>query len=260
MGLISRVSSRTYRDQNDNILKMVFIYTCVSRKKAILAEAYAQNGYNFLSNVTEILKNSTTSSSSGLSIQKRNFNDIIFHIYSNNGFLFIVATEFTEVDEKAFDFLKCIQERFIALHLDESDHFSKGSLSQKFKTELSTIMNQYNTNKKIWVTQQSMQSLNQIKNQVDEVTEIMRDNVDTVLNRGEALDDMICRADDLQATTNAFQQQTTQINRTLYWKNIRLKLIIALIIIVIIAIIVGLSAHHKNDQFNEILSKQNNPQ
>ena len=115
------------------------------------------------------------------SIQKRNFNDIIFHIYSNNGFLFIVATEFTEVDEKAFDFLKCIQERYIALHLDESDHFSKGSLSQKFKTELSTIMNQYNTNKKIWVTQQSMQSLNQIKNQVDEVTEIMRDNVDTVL-------------------------------------------------------------------------------
>lgn len=173
-------------------------------------------------------------------------------MFHNNNLNFIVATEIQNIDEKAYDFLKSIQTRFTALRLyqspplsDPSSHsLSKLCLNQNFKTELTSILNQYNTNKKIWATQQSMQSLNQIRSQVDQVTEIMRTNIDTVLDRGEALEDMICRADDLQATSNQFHQQTTQIHRNIWWHNMKWKLILGLLIVGIIAILVLVIGHH----------------
>ena len=231
-----------------------FLYSCITKQKYILTEAYATNTINFNSSINEI-KKSSYPDSTGHQVYKKTINNIIFHVYVNKSYLFIVATEIENIDERAYEFLKCIQTRFSALKLDvnqsssgppmqatsstNSIPLSKYCLNQSFKTELSSILNQYNTNKKIWATQQSMQSLNNIKNQVNEVTEIMRNNIDTVLDRGEALEDMICRADDLQATTNVFHQQTNQIHRTLYWRDVRLRIFLGVLVLVLIGLLIG---------------------
>lgn len=217
---------------------MGFLYACVTKAKHVLCEAYAMDSVNFSSSVNDI-KKTAYQNSTGHQVYKKTINSIHFHVYVNKGFLFIVASELDNIDERAYDFLKCLQVRFTALRLDRTEVFSKHCLNQNFKTELSTILTQYNTNKKIWATQQSMQSLNNIRNQVDEVTEIMRNNIDTVLDRGEALEDMICRADDLQATSTVFHQQTNQIHRTLYWRDVKIKIVIGIIVIVILALIIA---------------------
>lgn len=220
-----------------------FLYSCVTKRKYTLCEAYTTSSINFTSSITEITKTSISNASSDR-ISKKSINNIHFHIYNSKGFLFIVATELEGIGDRAADFLRAIQTRFCALRLDKSSVVENGQLSKlclnsNFKTELSTILNQYNTNKKIWATQQSMQSLNQIRSQVDEVTEIMRNNIDTVLDRGEALEDMICRADDLQATSNVFQQQTTQIHRNIYWHNMKWKIILFCLLFLIFGLIIG---------------------
>lgn len=88
------------------------------------------------------------------------------------------------------------------------------------------------------LTQQSMQSLGQIRGQVNEVTNIMRQNIASVLDRGEALEDIVTRANDLQATTDVFHRQTTHINRQLYWKNMRMRICLIVMVLSIFAVII----------------------
>jgi hypothetical protein len=165
--------------------------------------------------------------------------NIEFHMYQSHGFLFLVATEIKQADDKAYEYLRSVQERFIALRLDSvEDQGSKLSLNKHFKAELKNIMQQYNTNRKLWNTQQSMQSLGQIRGQVNEVTNIMRQNIASVLDRGEALEDIVTRANDLQATTDVFHRQTTHINRQLYWKNMRMRICLIAMVLSIFAVII----------------------
>lgn len=164
--------------------------------------------------------------------------NVFYHMYYTQGFLFIVATEIPEADEKAYEYLRSVQERFMVLRLNCMENYAKYSLSQHFKTELMTIMQQYNTNKKIWSTQLSMQSLGLVRDQVEEVTGIMRENVERVLDRGEALEDIVTRANDLQATTDVFHRQTAHINRHLYWRNFRFRLCLIFAVLVILTIII----------------------
>ena len=83
-----------------------------------------------------------------------------------------------------------------------------------------------------------MQSLGQIRGQVNEVTNIMRQNIASVLDRGEALEDIVTRANDLQATTDVFHRQTTHINRQLYWRNMRMRFCVIFLVLSIIAVII----------------------
>ena len=97
-------------------------------------------------------------------------------------------------------------------------------------------MNRFN-NKKYWTEVQD-DGLGNMRNQVNEVTGIMRQNIESVLQRGDALDDMVDRAGDLQATADVFHTQSTAINRTLFWKNVRQKLCIIVVFLVLFAILV----------------------
>ena len=83
-----------------------------------------------------------------------------------------------------------------------------------------------------------MQSLGDIRSQVNEVTNIMRQNISSVLDRGEALEDIVTRANDLQATTDVFHRQTTHINRQLYWRNMKMRICVILVVLSIFAIII----------------------
>ena len=76
-----------------------------------------------------------------------------------------------------------------------------------------------------------MQSLGDIRSQVNEVTNIMRQNISSVLDRGEALEDIVTRANDLQATTDVFHRQTTHINRQLYWRNMKMRICVILVVL-----------------------------
>jgi len=164
--------------------------------------------------------------------------NVDYHMFYHEGFVFLVATEVINADDKAYEFLRACYERFTALRLDRRERYSKHCLKESFKTDLGSIMQQYNMNKKLWSTHQSMQSMGQIRQQVEEVTNIMRDNIDSVLDRGEALEDIVTRANDLQATTDVFHRQTTQINRQLYYRNRKLKLIIIGSIVFVVLLII----------------------
>ncbi|CAO3696333.1 unnamed protein product [Umbelopsis ramanniana] len=78
-----------------------------------------------------------------------------------------------------------------------------------------------------------------VQQQVDEVVNIMQDNIDKVMQRGERLDDLRGKTEDLQATAGHFRRGANQVRKRMWWKDLKWKIIIGVTILVILAIIIG---------------------
>ncbi|KAI8364257.1 synaptobrevin-domain-containing protein [Blakeslea trispora] len=78
-----------------------------------------------------------------------------------------------------------------------------------------------------------------VQQQVDEVVGIMQENIDKVMQRGERLDDLRGKTEDLQATAGHFRRGANQVRKRMWWKDLKWKIIIAVTILVILGIIIG---------------------
>ncbi|PKK18535.1 vesicle-associated membrane protein 3 [Columba livia] len=85
----------------------------------------------------------------------------------------------------------------------------------------------------------SNRRLQQTQHQVDEVVDIMRVNVDKVLERDQKLSELDDRADALQAGASQFETSAAKLKRKYWWKNCKMwAILIAVVLIIIIIIIV----------------------
>jgi len=80
--------------------------------------------------------------------------------------------------------------------------------------------------------------LQQAQAQVGEVVDIMRVNVEKVLERDQKISELDRRADDLQEGASQFQQHAVKLKRKYWWENIKMWIIIGVILLMIVIIVV----------------------
>ncbi|KAI9498650.1 synaptobrevin, partial [Zychaea mexicana] len=80
--------------------------------------------------------------------------------------------------------------------------------------------------------------ISHVQAQVDEVTTIMQENIDKAMQRGERMDDLRGKTEDLQATAGHFRRGANQVRKRMWWKDLKWKIIIAVTILVILGIII----------------------
>uniref|UniRef100_U5EXV1 Putative n-synaptobrevin n=1 Tax=Corethrella appendiculata TaxID=1370023 RepID=U5EXV1_9DIPT len=81
--------------------------------------------------------------------------------------------------------------------------------------------------------------LQQTQAQVDEVVDIMKTNVEKVLERDQKLSELDDRADALQQGASQFEQQAGKLKRKFWLQNLKMMIIMGVIGLVILAIIVA---------------------
>ncbi|XP_060614695.1 vesicle-associated membrane protein 3 [Anolis sagrei] len=84
----------------------------------------------------------------------------------------------------------------------------------------------------------SNRRLQQTQNQVDEVVDIMRVNVDKVLERDQKLTELDDRADALQAGASQFETNAAKLKRKYWWKNCKMWAILIAVVVVLLIIII----------------------
>jgi len=82
--------------------------------------------------------------------------------------------------------------------------------------------------------------IQQSQAQVDEVVGIMRVNVEKVLERDQKLSELDDRADALQHGANQFEQQAIKLKRKMWWKNIKMMIILGAIGVIVLILIIYL--------------------
>ncbi|KAK6194410.1 hypothetical protein SNE40_000047 [Patella caerulea] len=80
--------------------------------------------------------------------------------------------------------------------------------------------------------------LGRLKGQVNDVVDVMKSNVSKVIDRGERLEDLQDKSDDLANNSDMFRTRAKGLHKSMWWKNCRMKLILAAIIIILLAIII----------------------
>merc|ERR1712080_455916 len=89
--------------------------------------------------------------------------------------------------------------------------------------------------------------------QVNDVVDVMRNNIDKVMERDAKLSDLDHRASNLEASSSMFQQSSGRLRKKYWWSNMKMKLCligvgVIIVIIIIIVIVVKTmgdgSSHH----------------
>ncbi|CAL4182759.1 unnamed protein product, partial [Meganyctiphanes norvegica] len=80
--------------------------------------------------------------------------------------------------------------------------------------------------------------LKDVKVQISEVTDVMRDNVGRLLERGDRLDHLQDQSDGLASSADAFRTSASRMRREMWWQNTRGKLFLSFAAVVIILLII----------------------
>ncbi|XP_066276595.1 vesicle-associated membrane protein 3-like [Branchiostoma lanceolatum] len=86
----------------------------------------------------------------------------------------------------------------------------------------------------------SNRKMDKLQSEVDEVTNLLKDNVDKVLQRGDRLERLEERSEDLNAEANRFRVVSTKLKKKYCWQNCKMTLILTGVILLLLAVIAGI--------------------
>jgi len=157
--------------------------------------------------------------------------NFFFHVAVDNGLVFLCATESDDGKKKAYAFLTEIQEAFSRGALLTRAHFAtEGELNGEFSSTMQQLMEQY--------SRRDNDNLNLLQSQVDEVRDVMTQNIEKVLQRGENLEDLMDKTTDLEHHSMAFKKTARQVHRKMWWKNAKMTCILAVVVLTVLLVIV----------------------
>jgi len=77
-----------------------------------------------------------------------------------------------------------------------------------------------------------------IQAQIDDTVGIMRENITKVAERGERLDSLQDKTDNLAVSAQGFRRGANRVRKNMWWKDMKMRIIIGLAVAILITIIV----------------------
>ncbi|CAM8967982.1 unnamed protein product [Rhodiola kirilowii] len=223
------------------------IYSFVAKGTVVLAEHTSYSG-NFSTIAVQCLQKLPTNSSK----YTYSCDGYTFNFLLDSGFVFLVVADESVGRSVPFVFLERVKDDFKqryaeSIKNDEQhpladdddddddlflDRFSVAyNLDREFGPRLKEHM-QYCMNHP-----EEMSKLSKLKAQITEVKGIMMDNIDKVLDRGEKIELLVDKSENLQFQADSFQRQGRQLRRKMWLQSLKTKLIIGGVIVALILIL-----------------------
>ncbi|XP_047055199.1 vesicle-associated membrane protein 721-like [Lolium rigidum] len=163
-----------------------------------------------------------------------------FTFLVHQGYAFCVVANEAAGREVPLAFLEMIKEDFNKRYAGgKAATAAANSLSRDFGPRLKEQM-QYCMDHP-----EELSRMSKVKAQVSEVKGIMMENIDKVIDRGEHIDGLVTRTEQLHEQAADFRQQGTRIRRKMWFQNMKVKLIVLGIVVALILIIVLSICHGK---------------
>lgn len=71
----------------------------------------------------------------------------------------------------------------------------------------------------------SSDRIRSVQGEIDQVKDVMVHNVERILNRGERIELLVDKTENMSQQAFAFRKRSTQLRRQMWWKNIKLLMI-----------------------------------
>ncbi|KAK7255925.1 hypothetical protein RIF29_29353 [Crotalaria pallida] len=204
------------------------IYSFVARGTVILAE-HTDFAGNFNDIALQCLQRLPASNTKFT----YNADGHTFNFLALNGFTYCVVAVESFGRQIAMGFLERVKEDFTKRYGGgKAATATEKSLNKEFGPKLKEHM-QYCVEH-----QEEVSKVAKVKAQVSEVQEVMKANIDQVLDRQVKIDVLMDKTENLHVQAQDFRDNGNQIRRKMWLKNMKIKLIVLGIIIAFILIIV----------------------
>jgi vesicle-associated membrane protein 7 len=82
-------------------------------------------------------------------------------------------------------------------------------------------------------------AISNVQNEIDNVRDIMTENIERVLERGERIDLLVDKTDRLGGSAHEFRVRSKGLRRQMWWKNVKLMVLLIVVVIFLIYLLVG---------------------
>eukprot|EP00252_Welwitschia_mirabilis_P001605 TRINITY_DN11501_c0_g3_i2.p1 TRINITY_DN11501_c0_g3~~TRINITY_DN11501_c0_g3_i2.p1 ORF type:complete len:222 (+),score=38.80 TRINITY_DN11501_c0_g3_i2:429-1094(+) len=204
------------------------IYSFVARGTVVLAE-YTEFTGNFTTIAAQCLQKLPASNNKFT----YNCDNHTFNYLVEDGFAYCVVADESVGRQVPMAFLERIKEDFKRRYGGgKADTAVAHSLNREFGPKLREHM-QYCVDHP-----EEISKLAKVKAQVTEVKGVMMENIEKVLDRGERIELLVDKSENLRFQAQDFQKQGTQLRRKMWFQNMKVKLIVLGILVALILIIV----------------------
>lgn len=174
-----------------------------------------------------IIKNINQHSPSRCSIDTRN--SYYFHyIIDNNNIIYITLTDKSYPKKLAFQYLYDIEQSFNKQYtIDDINRFSRPYACIQYESTLMKLRRQY-------IDPNTSTNVNKLNNELHEIHNIMSQNINNILQRGEKLDSLNDRSNVLLNESKKFKKLSRNVYLQQLYKSYMPAVVFAILIIVFI--------------------------
>ncbi|EED16956.1 synaptobrevin-like protein Sybl1, putative [Talaromyces stipitatus ATCC 10500] len=102
-----------------------------------------------------------------------------------------------------------------------------------YNSELRALLQQFNT-------APPSDSLASARREIDSVRDIMTENIERVLERGERIDLLVDKTDRLGGSAHDFRMRSRGLRRRMWWKNVKVMFLLGVVLVFLIYLFVGM--------------------
>lgn len=208
----------------------MIVYALVARGgKTVLAE-YTSTAGNFPTVTRVILGKIPEGQDSRMSYV---YDRHVFHYVVEDGLIYLCMAEEADKRRITFAFLDDVKKLFNDKYGQAAKNAIAFSLNEGFGPILRQRMEFFNTDP-------SADKLSQVKAQIDDVRTIMLENIDRVLERGEKMELLVDKTEQLNQQAFRFEKQSRGLRNTMWYRRLRTYVIIFLVVGLIIFFITSM--------------------
>jgi vesicle-associated membrane protein 7 len=200
---------------------MPILYSVIARGNTVLARFASCTG-NFAEVAEQILKNITPENAK-LTYTHASY---LFHYVCEDGIVYLCITDDDFQRSTAFAFLDDVKTRFVKQYGTRAQTALPFAMDSEFSRVLSSRMKYFSEGRR-------GDQVTKVQDQLDELKGIMVKNIDLVANRGERLELLVDKTEDLSQSAMTFKKSSRQLSRAMCMKNCKITAILVFVVLVI---------------------------
>uniref|UniRef100_A0A7S0J027 V-SNARE coiled-coil homology domain-containing protein n=1 Tax=Calcidiscus leptoporus TaxID=127549 RepID=A0A7S0J027_9EUKA len=205
---------------------MPIIYSLVARGTCVLAEFTGTSG-NFTTVTRRILEKLPREDSRMSYV----YDSHVFHYLVANGLVYLCMAGEDFGRRLPFAFLEDVARKWMDMYGERGQTALAYGMNEDFSRVLERAMAYFSKNP-------ASDPLRQVHSEIEEVRAVMVENIEKVLERGEKIELLVDKTENLNQQAFRFKKSSTALKRTMYCKNLKITLLIVFIVLVVILVIV----------------------
>ncbi|KAL0330552.1 UNVERIFIED_CONTAM: Vesicle-associated membrane protein [Sesamum radiatum] len=190
---------------------MAMLYALVARGSVVLAE-FSATSTTANAIARQILEKIPGNNDTNASYSQDRY---IFHVKRTDGLTVLCMADDTAGRRIPFAFLEEIHQRFVRTYGRAVLSAQAYAMNDEFSRVLSQQMEYFSNDP-------NADRINRLRGEMSQVRNVMIENIDKVLERGDRLELLVDKTANMQGNTFRFRKQARRFRNTVWWRNVKL--------------------------------------